>query len=132
METFDGIKFNDLTEEQLDQMTETQIVNKALSEYVQEINNHVRAINIFTKHTIGLSVLMIVLLFPFGLYGLLMLIPVLFMAYQVLGFKKSMVWHVRSFKSTASMHSSLGFNDLVSIHEDNIHKSVVIGEFYNI
>lgn len=132
MNNFEDTKFNDLTEEQLNEMTEVQIVNKALSEYVHEINNHVKAIKKCTNHTLGCLLISLVAIAPFGLYALLALIPALFFAYYVFSFKKSMVWHVRSFKSTASMYNSLGFCDLVSVHESNISKNVVIGEFYKV
>ena len=132
MNNFENIKFNDLTEEQLDEMTEAQIVNKALSEYVQEINNHVKAIKACTFHAIGCLLITLVSIAPFGLYALLALIPTLFFAYHIFSFKNSMVWHVRSFKSTASMYNSLGFCDLVSIHKSNISKNVLIGDFYKV
>ncbi len=132
MNNFEDTKFNDLTEEQLNEMTEAQIVNKALSEYVHEINNHVKAIKTCTYHATGCLLIVLAAIAPFGPYALLALIPSLFFTYHIFKFKKSMVWHVRSFKSTASMYNSLGFCDLVSVHESNISKNVVIGDFYKV
>jgi predicted PurR-regulated permease PerM len=132
MNNFEDTKFNDLTNQQLDEMTETQVVNKALSEYVQEINNHVKAINKCANHAVGFLLITLASIAPFGLYALLALIPTLFFVYYIFMFKKSVVWHVRSFKSTASMYNSLGFCDLVSVHENNISKNVIIGDFYKL
>ena len=132
MNNLDNTKFNDLTEEQLNEMTGAQMVNKALSEYVDEINNHVKAIKACVKHLLGSSIITILSLLAFGVYGLIGLLPILFFAYWIFNFKKSIVWHVRSFKSTASMYNICGFEDLVSIHEDNINHSVLVGEFYKI
>ena len=87
MNNFEDTKFNDLTEQQLNEMTETQVVNKALSEYVQEINNHVKAINKCTNHAAGCLLITLASIAPFGLYALLALIPTLFFVYYIFNFK---------------------------------------------
>ena len=132
MNSFENIKFNDLTEEQLSQMTQTQMANKSLSEYVFEINNHMKAINFFIKNIIGSAILMLICTLLFGIYGLFLIIPLLFFVYWFFNFKNSMKWHIKSFKSTASMYNTAGFYSIVLIHQENINKNVLIGDFYKI
>ena len=91
-----------------------------------------KAINTFTKNLIGCSIITLIAIYSFGAYGIFAILPVLFFAYWIFSFKKSMKWHVRSFKSTASMYSTCGFEDLVSVHESNINQNIVIGEYYKI
>jgi hypothetical protein len=130
MDKFSDIKFNDLTDEQMSQMTETEIINKALSEYVYEINGHTTDIISCRSQSVIVTILTIMATYIFGFYGLFGLIP---LAYFVVGYFKlqsSLKWHVRSFKSTASMYGSLGFDYLVEKHIKDFKHIRDIGRLY--
>lgn len=124
-------KFNELTEEELDLMSQEEIINKSLSEYVEEINLHVKDIKTCKQHVFGS--LIIIALAVYFLSSAWPLLILLFTAFHAIGwFKltKSIVWHVRSLKSTASMYLDCGYSYLVRKNIEKVDECVNIGEFY--
>ncbi len=124
-------KFNDLTEEQLNQLSDKEIVDKALGEYTEDINTHIKEINICKKNVIGAFILAIVLFF--AIPPMFSLIPLAVSAFYLFGLyklNKSIVWYVRSFKSTATIYKEIGFDIFVNPHIDRVSKIVNIGNLY--
>jgi hypothetical protein len=131
MDKYPDIKFNDLTDSQISEMSKPDIINKALSEYVVEINGHTTDIISCRNHSILMFLTMVMIITAFGWIGLIGLIP---FAYFIIGYfklKKSVVWHIRSFKSTASMYNTLGYDYLIDKHINNIDNLEDIGDLYD-
>lgn len=130
---FEDKRFNELTEEELMMLSEEEMIDKSLNEYITEINLHVKDIKSYKQHTIG-SLLLISILFAItsNFWFLIGLVFTLFCAFSWFKLSKSILWHIRSLKSTSSMYANCGFSFLVKKNLRKVSESINLGELYNI
>jgi len=124
-------RVSDFTDEEIANVSGKEMADIMLSECVDDINSNVRAIDNFKKHIIGSFILSAISFFALG--HLLFLIPLVFFVFSVFVFyrlKVSLVWNVRSFKTTASMYSSMDSEIFIQKYVGRINERVTVGELY--
>lgn len=136
VDKFKGIKYSDLTDEQLDSLSKTELLNKFISDDVDTVNEYVmkRMIsNLITHLTIVSTILG---LYIFGLVSLFLIVPIIISIYVDLFYKKSLKWSVITLKTNIALFRGNGDfctqNDY--IFENNLSRlyNIDIGEFYDI
>jgi len=131
---FKGINYSDLSDEQLNSLSEKELLNKFISDDVDLVNSYVKK-RIKSSLAVHLTILLtLVGLYYFGLYGLYFLIPVTISVYVDLFFKKSLKWSVITLKTSVSLfRNNSQFcieNDYIFEYHLNRLNGVDIGDFY--
>jgi hypothetical protein len=131
---YEGISFSELTEEQINSLSEKDLLIKMLSEDVDLINKEGDKYLNSIKHINGFGVITILLTILYGYIGLFGFIPMVLLYIYHLKVKNSLKWAVKSFKINIALFRYNGQfcieNDY--IFEDHINKieKVDIGKFY--
>lgn len=131
---FKGIKYSNLSDEQLDSLSKIELLNKFISDDVDTVNEYVmkRMISNLILHLIIVST--ILGLYSFGLIALVLLIPLVVSIYIDLFYKKSLKWSVITLKTNIALFRDNGNfcteNDY--IFEDNLSRlcNIDMGDFY--
>src|SRR5210317_1822878 len=131
---FKGINYSDLSDEQLNSLSEKELLNKFISDDVDLVNSYVKK-RIKSSLAVHLTILLtLVGLYYFGLYGLYFLIPVTISVYVDLFFKKSLKWSVITLKTSVSLFRNnsqfcIENDDIFEYHLNRLN-GVDIGDFY--
>jgi hypothetical protein len=126
--------YRDLTEEELDSLGEQELIEKFMSDDVDQVLKYHRLVNVMKKNIYGsffivvLSIMLFNIWFCFGL-----IVPLVFF-FMSSKFNNHLIWSVKSLKSTLYMFRHNG-DFMVSIDyvfEKNLSKisHIDIGELY--
>ena len=136
VDKFKGIKYSDLTDEQLDSLSKTELLNKFISDDVNTVNEYVMK-RMISNLIVHLTIVSTILgLYIFGLVSLFLIVAIITSIYVDLFYKKSLKWSVITLKTNIALFRGNGDfctqNDY--IFEDNLSRlyNIDIGEFYDI
>ena len=131
---FKNKHYRELTDEQLDSLGDKGIIEKFMSDDVGEVLKYHNRVNVMKKNFYGSLVITLLSIGLFGFFGFLCLVfPILFLLLAN-KFNNSLIWSVKSLKSTLYMfrHNGDFMTSIDYVFEKNLNKirHIDIGDLY--
>ena len=131
---FKNKHYRELTDEQLDSLGDEGIIEKFMSDDVGEVLKYHNRVNVMKKNFYGSLVITLLSIGLFGFFGFLSLVfPILFLLLAN-KFNNSLIWSVKSLKSTLYMfrHNGDFMTSIDYVFEKNLNKisHIDIGDLY--
>ena len=131
---FKNKHYRELTDEQLDSLGDKGIIEKFMSDDVGEVLKYHDRVNVMKKNFYGSLVITLLSIGLFGFFGFLSLVfPILFLLLAN-KFNNSLIWSVKSLKSTLYMfrHNGDFMTSIDYVFEKNLNNisHIDIGDLY--
>ena len=108
MMKYENKHYSDLSEKQLNSLTEFELIEKFLYDDSNRVEKYFGLCLLYKRHIIGTSVLGFSMLFVLGFWALLSIIPLLIFIKLFYVNKDKLTWCMRSFKLTVGMFRGNG------------------------
>jgi len=134
-DTYVGTHYVNLTEEQFNSMSKIEMINKILSDDVDDIIKYHNKFLFMKKNLFGSLFLSTISIFTFGVLGLFSIIPVIFFYYMTKKRKDNITWSIRTLKVNVAMFRGNGKflleNDFIFENHLGRLDGIDIGELYD-
>lgn len=135
VDKFKGTHYMYLSDEQINSLSNSELINKLLSDDIDEIIKYNSKMKFMKKNFFGSLFLTLLSFISFGYIGFIFLVPTIFFSFMFFKRKSNLLWSIKSLKVTVAAYRGNGDflkkNDFIFDNQLNRLNDINIGELYD-